>query len=194
MRLKLSDLTQVKTRTIYKHGLRGPIPDYEEEFVIKVPVRIAHLGIRIAHYYIDAFAVSLISLGLFAVASIASDNNSPFASEITLNILFFLLMLAYYIFMEGHYQQTIGKMITGCVVVDEYGDKPGFKKAFYRTLCRFIPFDQLSFFNGRGWHDSIPKTYVMKKRDLEATLALLAEQEDGEKVHLYRAFVDENQE
>ncbi|MCY1461177.1 hypothetical protein D9M71_788050 [compost metagenome] len=47
--------------------------------------------------------------------------------------------------------------------------RPNFKAICIRTLCRLIPFDALSFLgkSERIWHDSISKTFVVEKKDLE---------------------------
>lgn len=81
-------------------------------------------------------------------------------------LLGLILMLAYYVPLEAMFGRTLGKLVTGTKVVDENGNPPTWGKAFGRTLCRFIPFEAFSFFmaDARGWHDSIPKTYVVKTR------------------------------
>lgn len=75
----------------------------------------------------------------------------------------------YYLFLEGLFGRTIGKIVTGSVVVDENGLKPSFKIIFIRTVCRLIPFEALSFLSksARFWHDSFSKTYVVEKKDLD---------------------------
>lgn len=77
--------------------------------------------------------------------------------------------IVYYLFFEGLFGRTIGKIVTGSIVVDENGLKPSFKIIFIRTLCRLIPFEALSFLSksARFWHDSFSKTYVVEKKDLE---------------------------
>jgi uncharacterized RDD family membrane protein YckC len=78
-------------------------------------------------------------------------------------------MLLYYIPMEGLFGFTVGKLITGTRVVTEDGGKPRWGQIIGRTFARFIPFEAFSvlFANDkerRGWHDSLPKTYVVRKR------------------------------
>ena len=75
-----------------------------------------------------------------------------------------LLSLNYYLFFEGLWARTPGKVVLGTVVVDEGGMKPRFRRIVGRTLCRFIPFEPLSFFGSRGWHDRIPRTHVVLTR------------------------------
>ncbi|SFD27508.1 RDD family protein [Flavobacterium phragmitis] len=80
----------------------------------------------------------------------------------------------YYLIFESLFARTMGKIITGCIVVNENGLKPNFKIICIRTVCRLIPFDLFSFLgkSGRFWHDSISKTYVVEKADLEKDMEI----------------------
>ena len=79
-----------------------------------------------------------------------------------------VITLLYYIPMEIFLSRSVGKYITGTVVVNEDGSKPDAQTIIKRSLCRIIPFDALSFLGGgRGWHDSISDTYVVSKKELE---------------------------
>jgi len=77
--------------------------------------------------------------------------------------------IIYYLLLESLFGRTVGKIVTGSIVVNENGIKPSFKIICVRTLCRLIPFEVLSFLSksARFWHDSFSKTYVVEKRDLE---------------------------
>ena len=77
-----------------------------------------------------------------------------------------VLLLAYYLMTEGIFARSVGKLITGCKVVNEKGDRPSFLQVLGRTFGRLIPFEAFSFLgaDGRGWHDSISKTHVVKCR------------------------------
>ncbi len=79
------------------------------------------------------------------------------------------VMLTYYIAMEGFFGFTVGKLVTGTRVVTEGGGRPRWGQVVGRTFARLIPFEPFSvlFSNDkerRGWHDSLPKTYVVRKR------------------------------
>ena len=80
----------------------------------------------------------------------------------------------YYLVFESFFGRTIGKIITGSVVANENGLKPSFGVICIRTLCRLIPFDALSFLgkSERMWHDSISKTYVVEKKELEKDMEI----------------------
>lgn len=80
-----------------------------------------------------------------------------------------LAMLLYYVPMEGLFGFTVGKLVTGTRVVNAQGGRPGWGQVFGRTLCRLIPFEPFSLFFSkdgevRGWHDGIPKTWVVRRR------------------------------
>jgi len=79
-------------------------------------------------------------------------------------IIEFIASFYYYIVLEGIFNCSIGKYLTGTMIVDEHGRKPSFAKILGRTLCRYIPFEAFSFFgkNPRGWHDSMSGTFVVK--------------------------------
>jgi len=74
-----------------------------------------------------------------------------------------LLAFVYYLYFEGIWNRTPGKWVFGTVVVSAKGGKPSLGQVAGRTLCRFIPFEALSFLGARGWHDSIPKTLVVRR-------------------------------
>jgi uncharacterized RDD family membrane protein YckC len=74
------------------------------------------------------------------------------------------VMIGYYLFFEGTFGATPGKMITKTRVVRFDGDKPRFGQIVGRTLSRFVPFEPFSFFsnNSQGWHDRWSGTRVVK--------------------------------
>lgn len=74
------------------------------------------------------------------------------------------LFFVYYVFFEGLWARTPGKWLFGTVVVNEQGLKPSLGQVLGRTACRFIPFEALSCFGSAAWHDSIPKTRVIRSR------------------------------
>lgn len=99
------------------------------------------------------------------------------AGSWTIIFLSVLMITAYYVVAEGVFGSTVGKFITGTVVVDENGNKPGWGIILKRSLCRLIPFEIFSFLGSpsRGWHDSISNTYVVNKKDLENEVKLFHE-------------------
>lgn len=92
-----------------------------------------------------------------------------------------LAYLAYFIFFESIWQRTPGKWITGTKVVRLDGSKPVFWRIVARTLCRFIPFEMLSFYGQYpwGWHDHISKTMVVPAKYTPAEIAAVNPRERG---------------
>ncbi len=108
----------------------------------------------------------IIGILLYTISSI----NVQFlliTDEIVLTILVLLVMgliyVGYYYFMETTYQRTIGKFLTKTHVAKLDGTKPSNGDILNRTLCRLIPFDNLSFlFASSGFHDKFSNTTVIK--------------------------------
>ena len=74
-----------------------------------------------------------------------------------------IMLIAFYLLLEGIFNTTPGKCATNTVIVNENGERPNFGQILGRTFCRLIPFDALSFLGAgtRGWHDSLSGTYVV---------------------------------
>ncbi|NQY05140.1 MAG: RDD family protein [Flavobacteriaceae bacterium] len=147
-----------------------------ETFKIKESM-YAGKGKRFANYIIDRILVtSLFSavgilLGVMAESSgdyemlMWLEHINPVVDYLVTGVLFSL----YYIVFECWTQKTIGKMLTKTIVVDENGNKPSVGSIIGRSLCRMIPFNHFSFLGskGRGWHDSLSKTYVVDVKTQE---------------------------
>jgi uncharacterized RDD family membrane protein YckC len=124
-------------------------------------------GQRFLTYIIDYIAVMIMGFCLgVVVVLLMGDEGANALQEIPDMVLGLGLFLVYYVLLEGIFGRTLGKLITGTKVVNEDGDKASFGQVLGRTLCRFIPFEPFSVLGreGRGWHDSIPKTLVIKAR------------------------------
>lgn len=134
--------------------------------------------VRFFNMLIDMFFYMILSaiigaaLGFISVliwgedATIWWDNyaNSPnVARDYAFGIAVTLL---YYVPFEYLTGRTPAKWITGSRVVNEEGGKPTFGQIIGRTFARFIPFEAFSFLGptGRGWHDTLPKVYVIRTR------------------------------
>lgn len=73
--------------------------------------------------------------------------------------------LIYYTICEKAFKgYTLGKLISGTRAVREDGSELTFKNALLRTLSRLVPFELLSGFGFRPWHDSWTETTVVKSR------------------------------
>ncbi len=73
--------------------------------------------------------------------------------------------LFYYTICEKVFRgYTLGKLVSGTRAIREDGGELTFKDAILRTLSRMVPFEPLSGFSPRPWHDSWTKTIVIKAR------------------------------
>jgi uncharacterized RDD family membrane protein YckC len=73
--------------------------------------------------------------------------------------------IVYYTFCEKVFKgYTLGKAISRTRAIRDDGQELTFKDAFLRTLSRLVPFEVLSGFSDRPWHDSWTKTTVVKAR------------------------------
>lgn len=137
----------------------------------------ASQGTRLANYLIDYVCQILLMFALVVVLTMISviiGNDSILARIEEMNQIeeygvAVVIVLIYYNVFEIFFSRTIGKFITKTIVVNINGEKPDSQEILVRSLCRLIPFDGFSFLGApnKGWHDSISKTYVVKKELLE---------------------------
>ncbi len=175
-------------------GLRGSIADFEdtcesfdentqlkEKLLAKnskneLDSQIASQGTRFANYLLDRIFILIISFFIaflltLILAIISPDSVGYFEQTGKLEefIWGFIIGVFYYSFFEALTGRSIAKFITGTKVVDENGNKPTFDAILLRSLCRYIPFNALSFLGSDavGWHDSLSKTRVIKIKQRE---------------------------
>jgi uncharacterized RDD family membrane protein YckC len=73
--------------------------------------------------------------------------------------------LIYYTICEKAFKgYTLGKLITGTRAIRTDGSELSFKDAILRTVSRIVPFEALSAFGRKPWHDSWTNTRVIKSR------------------------------
>jgi len=108
---------------------------------------------------------------VFIVANAEANGDKSFINKLETNTILqytitTCIALLYYNICEVFTARTVGKLFTQTIVVDENGEKPNHETILIRSLCRLIPFNALSFLgiSGRGWHDTISKTYVVNKK------------------------------
>jgi len=146
------------------------------------PELLASQGERFINYLID-FIVQyalLIGIGivvLFISEMMGSSAVTDYFGNMNTGqeyLLGFLTAIVYYGLCETYFSRTIGKLVTKTIVVMEDGSKPDAITILKRSFCRIIPFDGLSFLGSRsrGWHDTIPNVYVVKKQAMEDSRAL----------------------
>ena len=144
----------------------------EKQFEVTDDLFASH-GQRILHYIIDIIFIYVI---IFVLAMIVGFVSSLMGSTAVLGwmqtmsdnegtLIFIVMAILYYATFEILLSRTLAKFITKTILVTEDGQKPDWQTILKRTLCRIIPFDALSYLGGsaRGWHDTIPNLYVVKK-------------------------------
>lgn len=127
----------------------------------------AGAGLRFANRLADMLLIYFILLRSFSSLRYWMDKDWLPGTNGALVILDLVVLVVYYLVFEGIFNTTAGKCATNTTIVNEQGERPGFSKILGRTFCRLIPFDALSFLGAgaRGWHDSIPNTYVVETTD-----------------------------
>ncbi len=125
---------------------------------------LASNGLRFANMLIDQIAiyVLIIVFGAF-VEVVASDLSEEYAAFLGLMTIF--LPIGYYWAFESLTGKTLAKFVTRTRIVKLDGSHPTAINVLGRTLSRYIPFDAFSFLGqeGKGWHDSVPKIYVIRE-------------------------------
>jgi len=127
---------------------------------------------RAINYLVDTVCVYLFMFIVTFVMGIVVAIVYPSAINIFQNIednawlsylIVFTSAMGYYILFEATAGRTVGKMLTKTKVVDCNGNKPDFSTILLRSLCRFVPFNPISFLFALdgGWHDQWSKTKVV---------------------------------
>ena len=126
-------------------------------------------GVRFANFIIDRIVSYVIAMLLGVVLALVNMELLESISDFADTMITLLIYILYYIVMEYQFQTTIGKLITGTVVVDKEGNKPTLKAIVGRSFSRIVPFEAFSFLGSEatGWHDTWSKTRVVKKSSLK---------------------------
>lgn len=116
-------------------------------------------GKRLLGHIIDVAFVMVVTILALKFATI-TENTS--ISNLEINLTYFAFYFLYFFETETISNgKTIGKKLLRMSVINNKGENPSMSKIGLRTLCRFIPFDELSFLWGGNWHDYISGTYVV---------------------------------
>jgi uncharacterized RDD family membrane protein YckC len=105
-------------------------------------------------YYIFSFSIGFI-FGILGLGDLITSTDDT--------VLGAVFLILYYLIFEGIWGKTPAKLLTKTKVITNEGNKPSFGTIVIRTLCRYIPFDALSFLSSNpvGWHDSLSNTLVV---------------------------------
>jgi len=116
----------------------------------------------------NAVDITIVCVVALVVGVIMDVPVAPPSGEIPIerNILLFSVMIPYFLLTETIFGKTVGKMVTKTKVIMLDGTKANFWRITVRTICRFLPFDALSFVFSRlprGWHDRFSGTVVVNE-------------------------------
>jgi uncharacterized RDD family membrane protein YckC len=128
----------------------------------------ASLSKRFTNGLIDGFIILYLWITIFILISHLSIALG-FASETNGNLSFYWIftiipaIIAYYLFFEGIFKTTLGKIITKTKIIRSNGDSVEFVDVMIRTFCRLIPLEPFSFLSGNkiGFHDNLSKTRLV---------------------------------
>ena len=155
--------------------MEQPTTNYLSDLEQEVYLVPADKGLRFVNWLIDTIVYyALAFLLAFVYSSIlvmqGGDLNESFLVQETGSavlgqyIAIISTYTAYYTIIEaGSKGRTLGKLITGTMVVRNDGSRIGWKDGLLRSLCRLIPFENLAALFTTPWHDSITNTMVVKK-------------------------------
>lgn len=170
--MKLTDIYVYQDRSETTGELIYKVTDPSKG--VRLPIRSVKPGKRFGHFILDTIIFYIIYNVL--LVSFAYSVDREFLIEVVDYIVFVYLVMyfMYYFVSELLLQTTLGKIATGCKVIDVYGEKPTASQMLGRNLARYLPFEAFSCLGSPsyGWHDSLSGTYVVEKKDLEWMLKL----------------------
>jgi uncharacterized RDD family membrane protein YckC len=132
----------------------------------------ANRNLRFVNFLIDRVAFYLFMKGFYFLRLNYMPGfvyNTDYYTAYVINLLLGLLFYALFMgLMEGLFKgRTVGKLVTGTLVVNPNGTTISFKTGVLRGLARIIPFEPFSAFGGdwpRPWHDKLTDTYVVREK------------------------------
>ena len=96
---------------------------------------------RLVNFILDYLAIMGIVIGIIVIAPTIGPDGSPGKFY----FLFYCIFFLYYAIMEAVFGRTIGKFITGTVVIRETDlEKITANQALGRSISRFVPFEPFS--------------------------------------------------
>lgn len=182
-RIKITEIREYYTVKRKEKNRAGEIVEleknmfrYKELNYVTGWARFGHFLLDRVFYYILALLFGLTLGGILGILGCASWLYG--INDTLLDIICYCTIYpGYYLLLESTSQASLGKLILGRVVVDEYGEKPAFKQILSRSFSRIVPFEAFSCFGNTGWHDDWSNTFVIRKKDLEELKVLVRLQE-----------------
>ena len=159
----LSSSKQIINKTVSIHQSHHIGPS--NKFIISLRFkRFLNFILDIIFYFIFLAIIASIIWLFIAIVWFSDTIIKNIIQNTNYPLFWIIVFFVYFIVAESIRWKTLAKFITRTKVINKHWDKPNFLNIFWRTLCRFIPFEAFSFLvssHPRGWHDSISKTYVV---------------------------------
>lgn len=139
-----------------------------KNFSIKDPVLIQNKWKRFLNSLYDTIAIYYFTHIVFIQSGMFLPQRLNFSLTngqyvLLFSSIFILVQFIYYSVSEGLFKVTTGKILTKSLVIENNTGLISFKTAAFRTLCRLIPLQSLTFlFLEKGWHDTLSNTEVIK--------------------------------
>ena len=125
---------------------------------------IDNLVMRFSLAYATGILFAFVVKALFpAFAGLLFDDDSMLAFLVVTYMVSRVNYAIYYSLSEKYFNgYTLGKLVTGTRAIRDDGEELTWKNAIHRSFSRFLPFEFLSGFGTKPWHDSWTKTTVIK--------------------------------
>ncbi len=169
----LSQIKMEKKAAHLESGVDGIAREVVRKYKVNLKVQKIGPGLRFVHHLVDHTILSFVYFVLFILMDLTAFGGNEYSNEsnsISTILIWILLMIypLYYTLMEYFLGQTVGKMATGHVVINNFANRPALGDCILRTLIRFVPFHQYSCLGSpsRGWHDRWTNTFLVKKEEI----------------------------
>lgn len=177
--MKITDLKETKESFILETQPDGSTLRVPKLVEINRSLELITGWRRFGHYLLDALFIFAFQFMVGVIIGVIGIDASFLNNVLLSRLLSVLTAFLYYAFTESVFHTSFGKMLTGSVVIDEYGENPSVATIIKRSLIRIIPFEALSCIGERGWHDVWSNTYVVSKSERNAIHSLLKNQSGG---------------
>jgi uncharacterized RDD family membrane protein YckC len=132
---------------------------------IALQIPVANSWQRLIHYVID---LNLCVFAFFFLAGLFGFDTTKEEGDFLQLWAYYLFYLPYCLIMETIFGQTLGKMVMGNVVINDYAEKPTFANIAARTAVRLVPFLPMALlWQEVPYHDIWTKTYVVSKKEVD---------------------------
>jgi uncharacterized RDD family membrane protein YckC len=180
---KITELKEKRFRTEYSKDKLGNRVKKTIPYIAPREVVVIDGGKRFAHFFVDLVVFEAFYYFFAFILNMLPFPKSTIDFQLMLgmfSISMFVMFLypLYYFTFEFLYQKTPGKFLTKASVIDVYGNKPSGRTLLLRSIIRIVPFEALSCFSNRGWHDRWSETFVVSDEELQ-TLKDLLQQPEG---------------